>query len=248
MSLWHVVEKEVVTSTMDEIKSLLGDKSFIALQAYNQTKGRGRRGNVWECGKGNLLISFAVMVPSARAAHLPEWAFGVGVALARTLKTYLPSDLCHLKWPNDALFDGQKLSGLLVESYVDPRTGHLWAIAGIGLNVHEKPLLAERPTACLADMLDPCPSLKSVRDLLLQNLSEAYDVWNEKGFPAIRLQWLSLAHPPGTPLMVRQGDQEIHGSFVDLDLQGRLLLKKRDGTDLTMTAADVFLEPKGETP
>ncbi|MCE2951181.1 MAG: biotin--[acetyl-CoA-carboxylase] ligase [Alphaproteobacteria bacterium] len=248
MSRWYVVEKEVVTSTMDEIKPLLGDHNFIALQAHIQTQGRGRRGRVWESEDGNLYLSPGCRVPERLIAHLPEWAFGVGIALTRTLKLYLPSDLCHLKWPNDLLYNGQKLAGLLVESYTDPRTDQMWAIAGVGLNVEARPTFLETKTVCLADILDPCPSLADLRDTFLVNLSETYDVWVQKGFSALRPQWLSLAHPPGTPLVVRQGTEEIYGSFVDLDLQGRLLLKKRDGTDLIMTAADVFLEPKGETP
>ncbi|HEX2703669.1 MAG TPA: biotin--[acetyl-CoA-carboxylase] ligase, partial [Solirubrobacteraceae bacterium] len=89
--------------------------------AGEQTEGRGRDGRSWFAPPGSALLCSLVLrdVP-------PLVPLRAGVAVAEVLASE-----AMLKWPNDILIDGRKVSGILVES----RPRESWAVVGIGINV-----------------------------------------------------------------------------------------------------------------
>lgn len=237
---WQLTWKDEVTSTMDEIKPLLGKPGFIALCAGLQTQGRGRRGHEWTSHKGNIFLSCAMPL-DLPLARLSEWAFGAGVALARTCRLYLNNIACTLKWPNDLLINDKKVAGLLIEAYTNPLTSHPWIILGLGVNLAHAPNLKDKKTISLSDVTDTPPTRELFVNSLLAELSHVWDLWHTQGFEAVRLAWLDLAHPIGTPLCVHKNTGILYGTFLDLDPHGRLLLQKKDGERVFITAADVFI-------
>jgi hypothetical protein len=117
------------------------------LVGLRQTAGRGRRGRVWETGEGNLAATllFATDKPPAEAAQV---SFVAALAVADLLAAYVPASLVSLKWPNDPLLGGLKVSGILVESGARS-TGGLWVAVGMGVNLARKPIDSERPATAL---------------------------------------------------------------------------------------------------
>jgi hypothetical protein len=71
-------------------------------------------------------------------------SFVAALAVADMLGEYVPASLVSLKWPNDPLLGGLKVSGILVESGASP-AGGLWIAVGIGVNLRRKPIDSERP-------------------------------------------------------------------------------------------------------
>ena len=237
---WQLTWRDEVTSTMDEIKPLLGAPGFIALSAGLQTQGRGRRGHEWTSHKGNVFLSCAMPL-DLPLVRLSEWAFGAGVALARTCRLYVKETACTLKWPNDLLIEDKKVAGLLIEAYTNPLTSNLWVILGVGVNLTHSPNLNERKTIALSHVTNALPTKQIFVDTFLKQLSHLWDLWHTQGFEAIRLAWLDLAHPIGTPLCVNKNTGTLYGTFLDLDPRGRLLLEMKDGERVFITAADVFI-------
>ncbi len=157
---------------------------------------------------------------------------GVAVhdAVASFLKT--PAKLM-LKWPNDLLFGGAKLAGVLIDSALAPDGTLDWVVIGIGVNLAEAPALPDRLTACLADS-----GIQVAPAALAERLMALLDRWGAQDLAVIRAAWLARAHPAGTPLRVQQGDQVLEGSFDGLAPDGRLIL---NGQPLA-AFGDVFLE------
>jgi BirA family biotin operon repressor/biotin-[acetyl-CoA-carboxylase] ligase len=90
-----------------------------------QSAGRGRQGRTWTAAPGRaLLCSLLIRDPP------PLLPLIAGVAVAETV-----GPEAQLKWPNDVLLEGRKVSGILVEGRPQER----WAVAGIGLNVALRP-------------------------------------------------------------------------------------------------------------
>lgn len=205
------------------------------LRAERQTAGRGRLGRPWVSPAGNCYASTVVRLRPADppAATL---AFVAAVALDEAVRVYLPAvGGLTLKWPNDLLVEGAKLSGMLLE-----RTGDT-VVLGIGVNLAHHPDLPDRGTTSLT-----AHGVEVAPDAFLETLAEAFSRWLGRwrgdGFTVVRRRWLERAHGIGTPLTARlPHGGSITGLFDGLDADGALLLRLADGTRHVMHAGDVLL-------
>lgn len=149
--------KNVTPSTngelMDEIGQEEGLISGDALIAEIQTQGRSLRGTKWLTSIGtNIMLSLAFKFPSIQ--QLLGFPLAVGVATVSALEQLGVKDL-KLKWPNDVVAHDKKLAGILIETMPVPNSSDIFAIVGVGLNVHHSPnidRLIDRPYTCLDDL------------------------------------------------------------------------------------------------
>ena len=224
-----------------------GWRAPLWITADRQEVGRGRQGRRWVSEPGNLYASLLVIDPAPPHA-LPQLGLVAAVALARAIDAAGPlSEPVGLKWPNDAIVAGKKLSGMLLEAEVlnDHKTA---TVIGIGVNVVSAPEGLAYPTAStssLGGVADP-EVLFAALDV---TLADALQEWARgEGFADIRRHWLERAVGLGGPLKVRLGDDMIVGTFRDLDTNGHLILEAEDGTSSTIAAGDVFFPdwPSGE--
>ncbi|MES1913289.1 MAG: hypothetical protein MHM6MM_005489 [Cercozoa sp. M6MM] len=105
--------------------------------AADQTKGKGRGGNVWQSKGGSLLCSLSCRIPRHRARHLPFLQYLIALTLAESVDALRPRSapgLVSLKWPND-LWLGRhcKVGGVIADTAF--AGGDFRVIVGIGLNV-----------------------------------------------------------------------------------------------------------------
>lgn len=103
----------------------------------NQTKGRGQRGNSWLSSPG-LNLTFSLIFRPMFLAISNQFYLNIFTSLA--VHDYLrarTNATVAVKWPNDVLIDGQKISGILVENQI--QGSHFQSIvAGIGVNINEQ--------------------------------------------------------------------------------------------------------------
>ncbi|MEO5865915.1 MAG: biotin--[acetyl-CoA-carboxylase] ligase [Sphingomonas sp.] len=229
-----------------------GAEEGLWLRAERQTGGRGRQGRVWDSPAGNLYASTLVRLRSGDpgAATL---ALVAAVALREAVDVYLlpgegrgpasgGSQLgaglrrgATIKWPNDLLIEGAKLSGILLERADDA------VVIGIGVNLAHHPDLPERLTTSLrAHGIAPDPA--DFLETLAESFARWLSTWRSEGLSPIRSRWLDRAHPVGAALTARLPDgSAIDGLFHGLDADGALILRLADGTTRVIHAADVFL-------
>lgn len=216
-----------------------GDPEGYVLQALTQTGGRGRHGNKWEAPMGNIYMSL-LLRPDCELAKAGEVAFVIAVALSNTLDRYIDPDKHRkaLKWPNDILIDGLKISGILLETNItEGRLDGL--VVGIGLNVFQAPELAVH----LHQVAKEPVYVNKVRDCLLEEIEKAYQQWQEDGFASIREKWLQEAYGIGKPMTARLPDISYEGVFEGLSEDGSLLLKEEDGSIRSIHAGEVHFAP-----
>lgn len=203
------------------------------LRAGRQTAGRGRQGRGWESPPGNLFASTLVRLrPSdPQAATL---ALVAAVALDEAVSVFLPSG-GMLKWPNDLLIGGAKLSGILLE-----RSGDT-VVIGFGVNLAHHPDNLDRPVTSLAAHA-PAPEPQVFLETLAETFARWLSRWRSEGLDPVRERWLARAHRPGTALTARLADgSNVDGLFDGLDSDGALILRLADGTARVIHAGDVFL-------
>lgn len=206
------------------------------LRAERQTAGRGRHGRDWASPAGNLYASTLVrLAPNDPPAA--TLALVTAVALHQTVAAYLPADAAcaQIKWPNDLLIAGAKLSGILLERVSDA------VVIGIGTNLAHHPVDLDRPaTSLAAHGVSVAPH--DFVETLVGALAGWVARWRSEGLAPVRTHWLSAAHPPGTALRVQlPGETPLEGVFGGLEASGALILRLADGATRVIHAGDVFL-------
>jgi BirA family biotin operon repressor/biotin-[acetyl-CoA-carboxylase] ligase len=226
---WRLEEYASLGSTSDTVRAraLVGEADGLAVLALRQTQGRGTQGKTWVAPEGNLNLS-VLMRP--RAGTAGQWALACGVALQQAVAAFLPdASVLALKWPNDLLLQGRKLAGILVEAEAGEDGVPAWLCVGFGVNLAAAPLLPERPTACLAELVAP-PAPRELAEAVLDALAEWRVVLEGQGFGRLRTAWLNATCPPGTALRVARGGLVAEGAFDGLAEDGALLLRTAEGT------------------
>jgi BirA family transcriptional regulator, biotin operon repressor / biotin---[acetyl-CoA-carboxylase] ligase len=235
-----------------------GESGPLWLLADEQTAGKGRLGRAWVSEKGNCystlilpLHSLGSVMAGPRPGHpdldagwaarrppmtdvggvssVPQIGFVVALAVSDVVAQFAPN--VQLKWPNDVLVDGAKISGILCE-VLSPSP--LTLAIGCGINVAHAPQGMNYPTTCIAKHANT--NRDTVFDRYRSRLGYWLEVWNE-GFGAVRETWKSRAI--GISENVSIG--EVQGIFEDLSEGGTLIIKSRDGKRHTVHAGDLTI-------
>lgn len=233
---WQVVFFDELESTNDTALEYSGKISggCYVIQAKKQTKGRGRRGRSWISSDGNLFFSLLLEFD---IKNLGALVVICALCLLQSIKQLKSGADVLLKWPNDVLLNGKKVSGILLE-----KADGNYMIAGIGVNVKTSPKNEE--------MLYPVISLKeagidiSADDFLklyLKVFCDNVNIYREKGFEVLRRQWLECAKGVGKKITIRQDENIEEGIFKGIDEKADLLLEK-NGKISKILVGDVFYE------
>ncbi|WP_208999919.1 biotin--[acetyl-CoA-carboxylase] ligase [Stappia sediminis] len=216
-----------------------GDTGKLWIVGMEQTAGRARRGRDWTSERGNLYASLLIVdpAPPERIGELPMVA---AVALADAVEAACGVlGVVKLKWPNDLLIEGRKISGILLEALT--LDAHRRAIVcGFGVNCAHHPDLGLYPAGDLAGFGFRATS-DAVFSHLARKMSEKLEAWSyPDGFADIRTGWLKRATGVGERINVRFADREIAGVFLGIDTDGRLRLRLDNGEIDRISAGDVF--------
>jgi BirA family biotin operon repressor/biotin-[acetyl-CoA-carboxylase] ligase len=243
---YRLIALERTDSTNEEAKRLAraGAADGTLVWAREQTAGRGRRGRSFHSPPGNLYVSL-VMRPTCAPAEAAPLGMVAAVAVGEAAATVIerPS-VVALKWPNDVLVRGRKVSGILIESAARGSDRLEWLILGIGVNVESFPEGVEFPATCLAREASMPLTVENVLGTLLHSLTAWLGVWRAKGFAPVREAWLARAWKMAEPIVARLEGETLEGCFAGLDENGVLLLDLADGTRRRIGAADVFAPPE----
>ncbi|HDI31747.1 MAG TPA: biotin--[acetyl-CoA-carboxylase] ligase, partial [Thermofilum sp.] len=132
----NIIKYNKVTSTMDVAWKLLteGLHKWTIIVAEEQYKGRGRHGRTWASPKGGLWMSLIVDRNVIKEVPLNMYPFIAPLAVISSIdKIY--NIKTHIRWPNDIVFKGKKIGGILIETSFKGNNIE-GAIIGIGINTN----------------------------------------------------------------------------------------------------------------
>ena len=228
---------EAVDSTNAEaLRRLPGLAGPVWILAGRQLAGRGRRGRAWADPVGNFAATLALPT-SEPPARLAQRSFLAALALAEALEGLTGLDGAYaLKWPNDVLLEGGKLSGILLES------APAGLALGVGVNLRAAPP-PEAGAAHLPVSLRAVTGFDIAPEALLAALAARYAEWEAlfaaQGFAPVRAAFLARVARLGEKLVARTPSAEYRGRFETIDESGALVLATAEGRML-LPAADVF--------
>jgi BirA family biotin operon repressor/biotin-[acetyl-CoA-carboxylase] ligase len=217
----HLRETDSTNSVARELAGR-GAPHGTLVTAEQQRAGRGRQGRGWSAPPGTALLGSWVI----RSEPLnPLLSLAAGVAVAE-----LAGERALVKWPNDVLIAGRKLSGILVEGRPQER----WAVLGIGINValsiEQLPEgLRDRAATLGLRKTDIEPTLARLQAILERWLSAS----EAEVLAAVRERDALLGQP------VRWGEGS--GTGGGIDQAGRLLVELEDGSRAALDAGEVHL-------
>jgi BirA family transcriptional regulator, biotin operon repressor / biotin---[acetyl-CoA-carboxylase] ligase len=240
-------DKTGSTNSEAMLRAREGERGPTWFVTTEQTAGRGRRQRAWVAPRGNLASSILEVmdVPPAVAATL---GFAAGLSLDAAVRAVSIEAALRaggidpfkfaLKWPNDVLAGGRKLTGILLEAEAVP--GGLAVVVGIGTNVVGAPEGTPTPATSLHAL-----GIQISAEELFRALSDAWvefrGIWDTgRGFAEIRKRWLERAAGLGEKVAINTGAATIEGIFDTINEAGCLIVRTAEGRRVPIAAGEVY--------
>lgn len=245
--VFNLLHLPSIDSTSSYLLSLIDAPEWTCVTADRQTAGRGRQNRNWFSPPGSGLYLSVLLRPTRPASGYPLISLAAAVSVAETLAE-LGLVTVDIKWPNDILAGGRKISGILIESSGlftgsnqndSPRV-----IVGIGVNLNQRSFPSELAATAtsLAAELDRETSAELFRDRLLPRLHKWYQTWREGMAETIITRWLELSsYGYGREVMVSLDRETLTGHTCGLTPGGALLVRTAAGDIRTIFAGDVTM-------
>ena len=203
--------------------------------AEYQTAGRGRRGRQWLSPfAGQIIFSFYWTFDPRKL--IEGLSLVIGLAIAEVLNV-------QVKWPNDMLFEGRKLGGILVE-IANHKNGLMNLVIGVGINVSlPKQTEISQPYAQLSEM-DPDIDRQTLFPTLIQHLYTRLERFEKEGINAeFQQAWKNHNAFFNSEVNVITEQRVISGIEQGIDERG--YLKVRCGDEIRMfSGGEVSLRKK----
>ena len=215
----------------------------VCLSEY-QSAGRGRIGRVWQTPfGGNICVS--LLWHFEDHSGIAGLSLAVGVALMRALRL-AGVEGAGLKWPNDVLWKGRKLAGILIEVSGEAHGRHA-VVIGVGVNLYIPPGCGHSIDQGWTDLTQITkgapPSRNRLIALMLDELLTLLRNYGRKGLPAYLSEWRDHHCFEGQMVILHQGDRQIRGRVAGVNEDGLLFLDCEGGARRMFASGDVRLRP-----
>lgn len=271
MERFRIRHYPILTSTSDLLKLEIEEKRerlWDVVVADWQSAGRGRLGRRWESPPGKGLL-FSVLMPAPEdPSEYGLYSLLVGLAVTHGIAAFLGAegdldnatvqmrnsegipfvrpfwDVFALKWPNDLLAEGKKISGVLCEGHhtLDNRQ---YLIMGIGVNVrhreHDFPPGLNHPATSLYLLNQTECAPDNLLSPILGALSRFYDRLKVEGTHWVREYWRRHDILMGKMIKAFQIPNTWKGRVVDIAADGALVLELMEGGVMNIYSADIQL-------
>ncbi len=249
----NLFARPIIFPLIDSTNQYLADQARLGAPegmvaiADQQSAGRGRQGRTWVAGPGTSLLMSMLFRPALDLAEANLVPTIVGLATHQVVGELTGAE-CELKWPNDLLIGGKKVSGLLGE--IVPLPPGYAMVVGIGLNLYwpEGPPqtegdqnlegLGDRATT-LFDVAGERFDRDHVAAQILQNIADDYSRLGEPGIAAkIMDRYRRACGTIGRDVEVQMAAERYRAHAVGVSDQGRLIIEVQ-GELKELDAADV---------
>jgi BirA family biotin operon repressor/biotin-[acetyl-CoA-carboxylase] ligase len=229
--------------------------------AEGQTAGRGRLGRRFHSPPYQNLYTSIVLRPDLDLPDASAWTLASAVAVADAVGEAIDASCAQraegerrpsggdaaveIKWPNDVLVDGSKVSGILLELAAEA-TRVAYLVLGIGVNLNVDPAtfpdeFRDTATSLAAHCGRPIDRAAFARALYTR-LERVLDACAASGFRGILPRFEERFRMRGRLVRVRElGGAEQEGWVHGIDEDGALRLRRADGAQLRFLAGDVSL-------
>ncbi len=257
----EVVWFDEIASTNTHAAKLAADgcADGMTVVAGMQTHGRGRLGRNWESPKGKGIYLSVVLRPPMAPAEAPVFTLAAAVAAVRAI--YAAAGVrTGIKWPNDIICDGRKISGILLEMNSEADRVN-WIILGIGINYSQTPEdfppeLRDKAVSVLSapgringrtvpDKQENAHGEQAGRlaliRALLREIDRIYHDILSGNTDDILNEWRKYSVTLGKKVKFSLKDTEYTGTAVDITESGSLLVDCSDGVRRELLSGEISI-------
>lgn len=228
-------------SYLIELSNKIIENGVVCLAEY-QTGGKGRRGRTWVSPFGSNIYLSVLWKFQQGSASINGLSLAVGVAVIQTLRDIGIDDV-GLKWPNDILWQGKKLAGILIEVSGEA-SGPCTAVIGLGVNIY---LPKENAKSIAQDWIDLHQILSEnavkMRNqliaALLNQLMPTIANFEDNTLAHYLDTWRRYDCMTGKEVDIYIGEQSFSGIVKGVDNNGLLLLADNQGNLKTFASGEV---------
>lgn len=239
----HIHYEESVDSTQKIAHRLAYENASegTVIIAEEQLSGRGRMDRPWHSPKYTGIWMSVILRPNIPPSRAPQLTLITAVAVVQAIEE-LTNLSPQIKWPNDILLNGKKVTGILTELQADVDRV-ISIIIGIGINVNQQ--LEDYPkelqTIATSLAIESGNKLQRAEmiKILLNKLEKLYLLYLEKGFYPIKLLWESYAVSIGKNITARTLTGSIHGKAMGITEDGVLMIEDPSGKVHHIYSADI---------
>jgi BirA family biotin operon repressor/biotin-[acetyl-CoA-carboxylase] ligase len=211
-----------------------GCPDFTVVITELQSKGRGRMQRVWQSEQGGLYFTI-VLRPDMAPSKSFRINFAASLVLAAVLQKLFHID-ARVKWPNDILVDNMKICGMLSE--MEAEAGKLSFVnLGIGVNVNNDPGEHEQRATSIKKCIGKTVSRRNLLSCFLDEFEKRIA---GRSLDNIISQWKKASVTLGKRVRVVTVQDTLEGLAIDVDENGTLILKQKDGTVKQVIYGDCF--------
>lgn len=236
------------SSTNNEAKRLAADDAVegTIVVSEAQTLGRGRLNRGWFSPPGGGVWVSVILRPPFPPQEAPKCTLMAAVATVEAIREASGLN-CGIKWPNDILWQGRKLVGILTEMSAEMDAIN-FVVLGIGINVSlqesDFPEELRNIGASVSMGAEREVSRVEVLQKLLERLEYWYQVVKQEGFEPVLEAWRRESVTLGQPVRVLAGEETYDGVAEELAEDGSLLVRTEKGLRRVL-AGDVSLRLQG---
>lgn len=235
---WHFQEVDSTQNIAFRLAESGADHGTIVRADY-QSAGRGRQGKSWQAPIGSSLMFSVILRPEMPIHELATLSILVAKALAEEVAGRT-SDSVHIKWPNDVLINGKKLSGILLQTRSMPSPV---AVLGIGINLNMPlEILPETATSLFRHIsvkIEP----ESILDSLTSRLNTAWESVGANLPVSILDQLDERLWLKNEAVTLLDGDRVITGRILGIAQNGGLRLNVQ-GQEQVVVAGEITRGPR----
>lgn len=233
-----------VDSTNNEAKKLAanGCPEGTIVVAEAQVTGRGRLSRGWFSPFGKGIWLSVVLRPPFGPMDAAKCTLMAAVGVNRAINKVTGAG-CGIKWPNDILWNGRKIVGILTEMSAEMDAINYVVIGmGINVNIDEFPDDIAATATSLSIATGQQVSRIKLLTAILSELENIYMLVKKTGFAPALAAWREESITLGRQVKVYGFDSSFAGVAVDIDADGALLVETPQGIERVL-AGDVSIRP-----
>ncbi|WP_019241996.1 MULTISPECIES: biotin--[acetyl-CoA-carboxylase] ligase [Bacillus] len=211
--------------------------------ADEQTLGRGRLARQWYSPKGTGIWMSVILKPNIPIQQAPQLTLMTAVAVTKAIIETTGAQ-ARIKWPNDILISGKKMTGILTEMQAEADGIHSIVI-GIGINVNQKSEDFPEELRDIATSLQIETNQIHSREIIicsvLKHLEQLYELYKQAGFSPIKTLWENYAISVGKRITATTAQNKIIGKALGITNEGVLLVEDDNRKIHSIYSADIEL-------
>ena len=232
------------TNTLAKEMAAKGAPHGTVLIADRQSAGRGRLGRSF-LSPPDVGVYFSIILrPHCRPQELMHLTCAAAVAMCDAVEHsfgFRPG----IKWTNDLVWNGKKLGGILTELALNAKTGLVdYAIVGVGINCRQTMDQLDPAIADMACSVRMITGQDADRNILVAQMIRAMDACSAallSGRAQMLERYRAGCITLGREVSILRGDEILHGTALDIDPEGGLMVRLASGQEITVSSGEVSI-------